>query len=251
MNPLARSLHITVLDVFEKLTYDIPLYTPPHALTDQLIILGTWLGAVDKHIAKYVELHQNQFYTSRLLKSEKPSSLPWPQSSTSYRTAYLRNFPPKILLHIFSNSGIGSATYLLTILRRNLHAPTPVVGLICDSVPMGAGYRKTYNAFMHSFPSTFLNKFAASALAHTLLVLLFLSVAMARYEHPEDFWRKAILDKSLTGWRDVVAHAEIARERGWDAREVVLEDPPHCNHLKYEPRLYEDLVVRMREGGKV
>ncbi|KAF2788840.1 hypothetical protein K505DRAFT_328642 [Melanomma pulvis-pyrius CBS 109.77] len=120
---------------------------------------------------------------------------------------------------------------------------------------------------MYSFPQKFLTNLAASAMVHTLLILLFLSVSMGRYEHPEDFWRKAILDKSLidsnricyvaskadkqTYWRDVVAHAGIARGQGWNTKEVILEDTPHCNHLKNDPQLYHSIVALMWEGGEI
>ena len=99
------------------------------------------------------------------------------------------------------------------------------------------------------------------------MILLFLSVAIGRYENPEDFWRKAILDKLLidsnrisyvasksdkqTDWQDVIAHAEIARGQGWDVKDVILEDTPHCNHLKKDPQMYHDLVTLMWEGHRL
>jgi hypothetical protein len=168
---------------------------------------------------------------------------------------------------MFSNGGIKSTTHLLIDLNRKRKVPMPLVGLICDSVPTGAGYWKTYNAFMYSFPQRFPTNIAAALLVHTLLILLFLSIAMGRYGHPEDFWRKTVLDKSLidsnriayvaskadkqTDWEEVVAHAEIARKQGWDVREIILEDTPHCNHLKKDPHLYHDLVARVWEGHEL
>ena len=109
---------------------------------------------------------------------------------------------------------------------------------------------------MYSFPQQFATNIAVASMVHTLLILLFRSDAMGRYENPEDFWRKAVLDKSLidsnrmaymaskadkqTDWRDVVAHAEIARKQGWDVKEIILESTPHCNHLKKDPQMYHD-----------
>jgi hypothetical protein len=76
-------------------------------------------------------------------------------------------------------------------------APVPLIGLIYDNVPTGAGYWKTHNASMQSFPQRFTTNISAGSIAHTLLILLFLSVFVCRYENPEDFWRKAVLTKSL------------------------------------------------------
>ncbi|KAF1948690.1 indole-diterpene biosynthesis protein-like protein PaxU [Byssothecium circinans] len=267
------------LEGFQKLAHDILLYTPPTAMAGHLIILGTWLGAADKHIAKYTELYKKQIETASilLLKSEISSMIsPYKKQQKAMEPAMLpilnllqrckdSQTNPKILLHIFSNGGINSATHLLIDLRRALSTPLPIVGIICDSVPTGAGYRKTYNAFMYSFPQTFPANIVAAITVHTLLSLLFLCVAMGRYEYPEDFWRKAILDRELVGsnricyvaskadaqtdWRDVVAHAGTARREGWEVREVILEDTAHCNHLRGDPGMYCDLVVRVWGGG--
>ncbi|CAO2654474.1 Nn.00g112070.m01.CDS01 [Neocucurbitaria sp. VM-36] len=269
------------LDGFAKLAPDILLYTPPDAAVGQLVILGTWMGAADKYIAKYIELHKKQLPMASilLLKSGVSSMVsPYKKQQVAIEPAMAlilglleqckeSNTKPRILLHMFSNGGINSATHVLIDLNHKRKAPLPLIGLICDSVPTGAGYWKTYNAFMYSFPQRFPTNIAAAMMVHTLLTLLFLSVAMGRYENPEDFWRKAILDKSLidsnriayvaskadkqTDWRDVVAHAEVARKQGWDVKEIILEDTPHCNHLKKDPQMYYDLVTRVWEGHKL
>jgi hypothetical protein len=251
------------LDGFVKLAPEILLYTPPNAAIGQLVILGTWMGAADKYIAKYVELHKKQLPTASilLLKSGVSSMIsPYKKQQAAIEPAMIpilslleqckeSKIEPRILLHIFSNGGINSATHLLIDLNRKRKAPMPLI------------------AFMYSFPQRFPTSIAASSMVHTLLILLFLSVAMGRYENPEDFWRKAVLDKSLidsnrvayvaskadkqTDWRDVVSHAEVARKQGWEVKEIILEDTPHCNHLKKDPQMYHDLATRMWEGHEL
>jgi hypothetical protein len=269
------------LHEFSKLAPEIYLYTPPNAETGHLIILGTWLGAADKYIVKYVELHKKQIPTASilLLKSQVNSMVSsYSSQQKAIEPAMLpvlslleqcqqSKVAPRILLHIFSNGGINSAINLFTDLQRERKQALPLIGIICDSVPTGAGYRKTYNAFMYSFPSRFPTSILASTMVHTLLILLFLSVALGRYENPEDFWRTSILDTKLleskricyvaskvdkqTDWRDVVAHAEIARTRGWEVKEVITEDTPHCNHMKKDPQMYRDVVALMWERSKM
>lgn len=255
------------LNAFSRLASDAYLYTPQNAEAGHLVILCTWMGAADQYIAKYISLHKKQIPTASilLLKSQVSSMIkPYAKQQQAIEPAMspvlkvLEHSSPRILLHVFSNGGINSATHLLIDLERKRNTSLPLVGIICDSVPTGAGYWKTYSAFMHSFPSRFPVSVAASTAVHVLLVLLFLSIAMGRYENPEDFWRKSILDERLiatkricyiaskadkqTDWRDVVAHAEIARGRGWGIKEIILEDTPHCNHLKKDPQLYHDAV---------
>ncbi|KAL1597349.1 hypothetical protein SLS60_008933 [Paraconiothyrium brasiliense] len=269
------------LNGFSKLAPDIYLYTPQDAETGHLVILGTWMGAANKYIEKYIDLHKKQMPTASilLLKSQVSSMIrPYTKQQQAIEPAMSpvlsllaqsnsSNVPPRIFLHIFSNGGINSATHLLIDLERKRKAPLPLVGILCDSVPTGAGYWKTYNAFMYSFPARFPASIAASTAVHTLLILLFLSVAMGRYENPEDFWRKAILDTKLidskricyvaskadkqTDWRDVVAHAEMARAKGWGVKKVILEDTPHCNHLKKDPQMYYDVLELMWTEAKL
>lgn len=266
------------LDGFSKFASDIYFYASKNSEPGNLVILGTWMGAGDKHIAKYIELHKQCSSTASilLLKSQVTSMIsPYTKQQKAIEPAMApvlnvleqckqSNIAPQILLHVFSNGGINSAIHLLIDLQRQTKAALPLMGIICDSVPTGAGYWKTYNAFMYSFPARFPISVVASAMVHTLLILLFCSVAMGRYDNPEDFWRKAILDPTLiegdricyvaskadkqTDWRDVVAHADIARGKGWSVKEIILEDTPHCNHLKKDPQVYHDAVELMWNG---
>jgi hypothetical protein len=263
---------------FLPLTPTISLYTPPQPSASHLVILCTWMGAADKHINKYTELHKQRIPTARilLLKSKVTSMIaPYtaqqaalePATAPVLATLAETNAPPKVLLHVFSNGGINSATHLLTVLQRQTHKPLPLVGIICDSVPTGAGYWKTYNAFMHSFPSSLPVSVVAGAVVHTLLILLFLSVAVGRYENPEDMWRRSILHEKLVGtnrisyvaskadkltdWRDVAAHAEEARSKGWEVREIIYEDSAHCNHLYKDPQAYHRVITDTWEGSKL
>lgn len=45
------------LDEFLKLQPNIFLYTPSEYQVSRLVILCTWLGAADKHIAKYTDIY--------------------------------------------------------------------------------------------------------------------------------------------------------------------------------------------------
>lgn len=262
------------LNGFIELGANIQIFTPPNPEVGQLVILATWLGAADKHIAKYTALHQKLFPNARILllksiistmitsykKQEKDME---PAASAVHEIleecAGNPQAKPRILLHMFSNGGLNSGTQLLLVLNRKRGQPMPVVGLICDSAPTGAGYWKTHSAFKYSFPQGFPVNVLASSVIHVLLILLFASIHAGRYEHPEDFWRKAILNEKLvecnricyiaskadklTDWKDVLAHAETARGKGWSVKEMIYDETQHCNHLAKDPKAYEDAVT--------
>ncbi|KAI1388886.1 uncharacterized protein F4822DRAFT_261362 [Hypoxylon trugodes] len=173
---------------------------------------------------------------------------------------------PRILFHMMSNGGINSATNLLRVLERRLGKPLPLVGLICDSVPTGASYMKTRRAFMYSFPARFPVNLISSAVIHVLISPLYISIAMGRYEAPEDYWRKSILDEKLIDskricyvaskadkmidWRDVLSHAEQARPKNWEVKEFMFEETPHCNHISKYESIYINAVADMWENNK-
>jgi hypothetical protein len=270
------------LEEFVEIAPNIYMFSPPNPRVGELVVLATWMGAADKHIAKYTALYRKLIPTARilLLKSVVRTMI------SSYRKqerdmepaasavddilkecAGIPEAKPHMLLHMFSNGGMNSATHLLLELSRKRRQPMPLVGLICDSTPTGAGYRKTYSAFKYSFPQRFPANIIASLIIHVIIILLFASIYAGRYEHPEDYWRKSILDEKLisskkifyiaskadklTDWNDVVAHAETARRNGWDVREIIYDDTPHCNHLKKDPQAYENAITEMWAKNKV
>ncbi|KAI1500364.1 hypothetical protein F5X99DRAFT_429482 [Biscogniauxia marginata] len=274
---------------FDKLGPNIFLHTPSECEAGQLVVLCTWMGAADKHIAKYADIYRKTAPKARilLLKSLVGSMIsPYSKQEVAMKPAehavchVLEEFghiqsgdgrsghshtKPRILFHMMSNGGINSATNLLVVLERRLGKPLPLVGLLCDSIPTGASYMKTCRAFTYSFPASFPVNLIASAFIHVLISLLYLSIAMGRYEAPEDYWRKSILDENLLDskricyiaskidkmidWRDVVSHAKQAREKGWEVQEFIFDDTPHCNHISKHEDIYLNAITNLWEGN--
>jgi hypothetical protein len=270
------------LEGFVEIASDIYIFTPPNPRKGELVILATWMGAADKHSAKYAAIYQKLIPTCRilLLKSvvgtmissyrKQERAMESAANAVHEIIEECEDVPeakPHILLHMFSNGGMNSATNLLVDLSRKRRKSTPLVGLICDSTPTGSSYRKAYASFRYSFPQQFPINVFASLLIHTILILLYASIYAGRYDHPQDYWRKSILDKNLVGsnslcyiaskadkltdWRDVIAHAETARSEGWDVRDIIYDDTPHCNHLNKDPQAYENAISEIWTVNKV
>ncbi|GAW24966.1 hypothetical protein ANO14919_145630 [Xylariales sp. No.14919] len=254
------------LDGFVQIGPNIFLYTPPAHQAGQLVVLCTWMGAADKHVVKYTNVHRKNAPNAKILliRSFVGSMI----SSYSRQERGMKvaahaicqvlgdcgSVNPHMMLHMMSNGGANSATNLLVILQRQLKRPLPLIGVLCDSTPTSSSYSNTVRAFTHSFPRTFPLNIIGYGVIHFIISLLFLSIAMGRYEAPEDYWRESILDKSLvesnricyiaskadelTGWQDVVSHAEEARERGWDVQQYIFNDTSHCNHISKHEDVY-------------
>ncbi|KAI4682067.1 uncharacterized protein J4E88_004955 [Alternaria novae-zelandiae] len=176
---------------------------------------------------------------------------------------------PKILIHTFSNGGPISATALLLALHAQKSTPLPITGIIMDSGPAAGYYWKSYNAMILSLPPGPIRS-AGYVFVHGILVILRASVALGRYEHPEVLVRRTLLDEEfvsgveggkkrrvcylyskadrMTDWEDVVAHKEMAREKGWDVGEIIFEGTPHCGHFVGNEDVYVGQMERMWEG---
>ncbi|KAK8091430.1 hypothetical protein PG997_001791 [Apiospora hydei] len=275
------------LQGFVELSPNILLYTPSEHLVGHLIVLCTWMGAADKHIAKYADIYRQKAPGAKilLLKSAVGSMV---SSYASQRRAMRpaqqvvcqllqehyslqrggasSNEQPRILLHMMSNGGANSATNLLVDLEGRLQAPIPVVGLICDSTPNASSWKNTCHAFMYSFPCGFPVNILTTAFVYATITLLYVWIAMGN-EPPEDYWRRSVLDGKLvrcrqvcyvaskidkmTDWRDVVSHAAVARKMGWMTKEIIVDDTPHCNHISKHEEVYVNAVSNVWEGRDI
>ncbi|KAH7135949.1 indole-diterpene biosynthesis protein-like protein PaxU [Dendryphion nanum] len=207
---------------FSHLTPTIHLYTPPTYQKGQLIVLLSWMGAANKHIAKYVQFHQKNFPNAKILllksaltdfiypyatvqKSLEPAALAILSllEECGYKSATMVNGRPEwetlphIMFHLFSNGGMNIATQLLTVLHRHLKAPAPIVGIVCDSAPVDGSYWRAYTAITQSLPKRFPIGIAAIFAGHGLAALQQVCVVLRQYEQPELLYRRTIADEKM------------------------------------------------------
>jgi hypothetical protein len=268
---------------FIKLGPRISLYTPPSYTSGELILLCTWLGAARKHIDKYIAAYRTIAPTAKILliQSDVTSvTSPYPSQRKAIMPAVAvvravldesSKLAPNILLHTFSNGGPISATALLLALHFQQASPLPLRGIIMDSGPAAGYYWKSYNAMVLSLPAGFART-VGYVVVHGILLGLFASVALGRYEYPEVLVRRTLLDEDcvrgvdegkmrkgkicyvyskadqMTDWHDVVEHADMAREKGWEGEEWRLEDTAHCHHFRKHEEGYVERMRAMWEG---
>ena len=106
-------------------------------------------------------------------------------------------------------------------------------------------------------------------ICHFILIVLFTSVALGRYEKPETLIRRTLLDGTCVvgskggkgrvaylfskedghvEWEDVVAHADVARRKGWEVEECEFVGTGHCGHFRGGGGRYVAVMRRMWEG---
>ncbi|KAF2643895.1 hypothetical protein P280DRAFT_466617 [Massarina eburnea CBS 473.64] len=181
----------------------------------------------------------------------------------------------QILLHVFSNGGANTTTNLVHVIRQELGHPLPLIGLIIDSALAKGGYAQNYPGFVQSLPSNLFFKFLAPPLINLALFILEASIAMGRFERPEDLWRSTMLNEELlkvgdpveegsrricyfaskadenTRWEDTLSHAELAKQRGWNVKVFLWNDTTHCNHLSKHQDEYSGAVQAMWTKSKL
>ncbi|ATY62819.1 hypothetical protein A9K55_008112 [Cordyceps militaris] len=146
----------------------------------ELILLSTWMGARENHIAKYVQEYRVIFPNSRILVAQCPFThvvlpfLAWTQirpavpilkevveSETRQRikddvSSVLtgRSTTPRVLIHAFSNGGISTTLFLYNALKRSLGGRfiLPQHVFIFDSCPGTFKWRNTARAIMKILP---------------------------------------------------------------------------------------------------
>ncbi|KAI1346757.1 indole-diterpene biosynthesis protein-like protein PaxU [Xylaria sp. FL0043] len=272
---------------YTHLGRDISLYAPREPKIGQLIILCPSLGIANTRlVCQYTALYQKHTPHAKILII-KPSILSMISPPSKQEEALKpagdavcdilnscgrlgesdnesRRPHPRILLHIMGNGGLNSATNLLVVLEHRFKTSLPLVGIICDSAPGGASYRKACRALIYSHIHDLIFQFPSApifwALVHILFSVYYLFIALCRYEVRGEYWRESILNDRLvdckricyfasvadgvTDWRDVLSHAEQARRKGWEVREFLYEDTSHCRHMDHQKHRndYENAV---------
>ena len=218
---------------FNRIATRTWLYSPEKKVDGQLVVICTWLGALPKHISKYITIYQAVAPGARILLIESEVSIlvsSYARQKRCIRPSvdvvletlaecpgqYGDNLPvdtlgseeggpaqPKIHLHSFSNGGTNTLTQLLISLNGFLDRPLPVTGLLLDSSPMKGTYWKDYNAMVLSIPPS--SRFFGAVVVHFLLVLLHLWIACGN-ENPASLMRRTILD-------DYVVHRPLDVEK--------------------------------------
>ncbi|KAF2473426.1 indole-diterpene biosynthesis protein-like protein PaxU [Lindgomyces ingoldianus] len=270
--------------VFSTLGPHISLFVPPDPAPGQLVILCTWLGAGKNHIAKYASGYSKIAPRSKILLIESSVWIiasPYVrqrvaiQPATQVVRAVLDECGygkrglvtnPNITIHTFSNGGTNSATQMLIVLRRQLGAPIPITGITCDSGPARGTYWKSFQSMLLSLPKGIFWSIIGPIVIAFVTNVLFGSQLIG-WEKPERIYRRTLLDENIVDCRricyifskadahvecdDITSHADDARRHGWDVKELLFEDTPHCNHISKYRTEYFDAIRLVWEGGSL
>lgn len=263
---------------------------PNIKITDgpRLIILATWVFAQDAHIAKYIANYRALFPNATILITKcflrHMFWFPTAREELVPAVSVIRNIldddnivfnvpdskgalkRPAVLLHIFSNTGLSTASNLFDVYTQTTSKKFPLHATVFDSSPGRYEYRPIVSGVMFGVPRNRpLQRLISLPLAHLLSANLWIYVRVLGLQDWVELWREAVNDPTqivetcrsyvyssadpLVGARLVETHAESARERGFCVvRMVDFGDSEHVAHARTYPVEYWRVVSETWEG---
>lgn len=240
--------------------------TTNHVTGPHVVILCTWFRALPKHIAKYVESHQQRSPQAQILVIE---STVGDMMYTPYSVQRARLRPvvdivkgfvdtnQEILLHIFSNGGSNSAVQLAEAWRTSQSTPFPVASMVFDSCPGSPSLKLAADAVVSSSPKS--SHWWVLIFAWTVVVPFVAFPQLLGGPNVIASLRERLNDNRLFSLHsqrvylcssadlmvpmsDVVTHYESARSVGYGAELVEFETSAHVSHVMQDPRRYWNAI---------
>ncbi|KAJ6784317.1 hypothetical protein PWT90_07671 [Aphanocladium album] len=268
VNPLGFMQRLSPTVTFYEPTASTLTSGSSNAQADpELVLLSTWMGARESHIAKYVQEYRVMFPTSRIVVAQCPIThvvmpfLAWTQirpavpilrkvvdsesrelakdDASSVLTG--KSTTPRVLIHAFSNGGISTTMFLYSALKRSLGGKftLPQHVFIFDSCPGTFKWRNTARAIMQILPRW------SSPMVHALLFSVWLFYRVVPVLQPrQNVNSRAIRNPRLQEYEvrrtyvygtedhmippsDVEHEARLAAEAGFNVRLERFEGATH------------------------
>jgi hypothetical protein len=228
------------------------------------------MGAAPKHILKYIIGYQALFPKSPMLVLTNTLYDIMTRRTRGYkeklkpalrviREAAKSKEDPVILLSLFSNGGANLATSLAYFYHQNFNEPFPVSGMVLDSAPGVATYRRSIAAMSVGLPRFILLRILGYIVIHFLCLMMWITHHVFKQENAISQIRKQLVDPTLfpvtaprvyvysktdrmVGWEDVEYNANLAKQNGYTVSTERYENTEHVGHLRQDPQRYWAVV---------
>lgn len=240
--------------------------TTNHVTGPDVVILCTWFRALPKHIAKYVESHQQRSPQAQILVIESTvgDMMYTPYSVQRERLSpvvdILKGFNAmnqEILMHVFSNGGSNTAVQLAEAWRSSQSTPFPAASIVFDSCPGSPSLKLAADAVVSSSPKS--SHWWVLIFAWTVVVPFVAFPQLLGGPNVIASLRERLNDTRLFSTQsqrvylcssadlmvpmsDVVRHYESAQSMGYGAELVEFENSAHVSHVMKDPRRYWNAI---------
>ncbi|RGP76023.1 transmembrane 53 [Fusarium longipes] len=229
-----------------------------------LIVILSWSGARDVHIAKYISQYRTIYPGSAmLLFRSSPKLFMQPKLRRHLFEAalpILKSLPstedntPQFLLHIFSNGGVSSAVTLWELWETALgQGPVPRHAVVMDSCPGYFHWKRDHHVISMEFP------WFLSPLAWVVLGLgwVYTMLTVGAIPHETNALalnsQKRISRETVrayvygnadlsVGFEDIESHAVDAKKNGATVRTELFKGGAHVAHIRVDADRYWRVV---------
>jgi hypothetical protein len=269
----------------EELNHLVSFYRPSEASSisadhqPRLIIIASWTGAKDVHIAKYMAKYQALYPATQilLLRSTmscivRPSQIgpAMKVAASVVRAAFqtpLSNSSPSLVIHMFSNGGSSSIANLYEQFAAtagpNDDKRLPPHVTIFDSCP--GLFRIPRAVAFVNVGLPFLQQLIAAPLLYAFAAFWTVSMALGLLPNSLRDWYKSHNNDAenrtevrrvyiyspadaLIDFKDVETHAAEAKTKGFSVALEKYERSAHVAHLRKDESRYWEIVRRTMEG---
>ncbi|KAJ5986313.1 hypothetical protein N7451_010678 [Penicillium sp. IBT 35674x] len=239
----------------------------------QTILFLSWGDAKYRYIEKYTSLYSELYPEAKIIIIETGmADFFWRPESAQCKliepvVKILGELDDDTLLvHVMSNAGSTrwakiNKQYLQSTGRTLSSAVT-----ILDSAPGRAHFKQTWASLVQSLPRTLLPRMVLGFVFGTVLCIMHLGMLVLPGPDVYDSMRAQMNDTAaavkgtrrcyiysekdeIIGWEDVEEHAKDAQRKGWSVEQVKFQGSTHVGHLKQDPAMYRQAIVRTWLGS--
>lgn len=234
-----------------------------------LILIMSWMAAREAHISKYVAQYRKMFPSSRILVAQCPMAhvtFPWrTRGAIAPAIPFLRELAerqkkndaagdksPKLLLQMFSNGGVHTASWIRRMLQEgqpDRRDVMPRYVMLMDSCPGQFRWQSSYRAVMQSLP------WWSGPIIHAVIAMVCLYHYLRRLPPIQNRNAQALRSPKLLErecrrtylygtaddlvlWTDVEYNARKAKEAGFNVRMEKFQGARHVAITRSEPERY-------------
>ena len=272
---MPKSRNITSLEHFSRLSQSVFIHEPSATSTQDdkapdLILIATWMDASLRNIAKYTTGYAALYPSARILviTTSSTDAAFRSRAANAVRVTpvleILYALPPhaKLLVHLSSNGGAFTVTFIADAYLRRTGKPLPLAGMVLDSSPGRETCEATVRAFAVGLPKNMLLRWVGAMVFRILYGMYRLVYLVSGTMDMVERARRDLNSRKLFGvgaprlyiysaaddmvaWEHVEEHIEEARRLGFVVDKERFVDSGHAGHLVSDEKRYWDAVVRL------
>ncbi|KAJ5523328.1 hypothetical protein N7513_012872 [Penicillium frequentans] len=234
----------------------------------QTILFLSWGDAKSRYIEKYTSLYSELYPEAKIIIVETGmADFFWRPESTQRKliepvVKILGELDDDTLLvHVMSNAGSTRWAKINKMYLQSTGRTLSSAVTILDSAPGRAHFKQTWASLLQSLPRALLPRVALGFIFGTVLCIMHLGMLVLPGPDVYDSMRAQMNDTAasvkgtprcyiyseedgIIGWEDVEEHAKDAQRKGWSVEQVKFQGSTHVGHLKQDPEIYRQAIVR-------